>query len=256
MRGLVVVGTLLAMGYGLNVSGFSGMASGFVGGVGIGSGAIIMRGEEATGVARGGLVRLTQRLGGASAVIGVILGLSVGGWEHGWIWGSLGFGGGAMLGFGAFVVMRARGAHEGVRFGEANDGQEMPKTFDLTDPQDVLKLDRIREEYGALLADESNPYNKSLYRPTSILPYPKPVIRNALETLLDVAEERKSSPYIDFAGKSEFAAETIRSTLIMLDDFLDVPPDQLPTEPRANVRIGAQFRRESGDTRRFTDWQS
>ena len=37
-------------------------------------------------------------------------------------------------------------------------------------------------------------------------------------------------------------AENLRSALAHLDDFLDVHPDQLPTEPMANAKVGSELR--------------
>lgn len=117
------------------------------------------------------------------------------------------------------------------------------KRFDLDDIAHVSIIDEIRDRYSVLLADDSHPYSRCMYRPSSLLPYPKEVIRRALEALLDFTEGRRQSHLLDASSRNSQVADTIRDCLDTLDDFLDVPAEQLPTNVSENARIGRQLQR-------------
>ena len=110
--------------------------------------------------------------------------------------------------------------------------------FDLSDVEHVTLIDEIRQKYSALLSDETAPYSQCMFKPSALLPYPRGVIRHALETLLNFVEGRATSPYLDDAIRTPDAAEAIRASLAQLDDFVDVPPAELPTDPQENLRVG------------------
>ncbi|MGH8193773.1 MAG: hypothetical protein ACREQ8_05130, partial [Woeseiaceae bacterium] len=73
----------------------------------------------------------------------------------------------------------------------------LPPEIDLDDVLQVTVIDDIRQKYSALLADQSQPYSQCIYRPSSILPYPRTVIRRALQALLDFVEGRRNSRFLD-----------------------------------------------------------
>ena len=83
-----------------------------------------------------------------------------------------------------------------------------------------------------------------MFRPASGLPYSKGDIETALIALLDFVEGRRESRLLDVAIRTPEEAEIIRTCLVLLDDFLDVPPEQLPTEPKANARVGFRLQEE------------
>jgi hypothetical protein len=252
MRTLVVLAALAGAGYGWEANGLAGAATALVGVIGVGSGLIIAL--NGPGTEGRGSVPLTtsQRWGGAFASLGVIVGLNYGGWQSGWMWGAVGYFSGSFLGL-LTTGGRGAGIGRGTKFVE-RDALSVPERFDLADPTHVLLMDRVRQAYADLLADASHPYNRALYRPASVLPYPKPVIERVLRTLLDVAEGRASSPLIEFGSDPSAAADTIRAVLTTLDDFLDVPAAELPTEPKANLMIGTEIRRRAQGGQQFTDW--
>lgn len=117
--------------------------------------------------------------------------------------------------------------------------------FDLQDVLHVGLIDGIRDKYASLLSDESGPYGRCLFKPASLLPYPRAAIAGALHALLDFAEGRIDSPYLDPSLRSAERAGTIRACLMQLDDFLDVAPSRLPNDPQENVRVGSTFSKSS-----------
>lgn len=128
----------------------------------------------------------------------------------------------------------------------------VPRDFDLSDPADVDEIDEIREQYSAVLGDDSGPYSLCVYRPASTLPFPKPVIRKALMALLDFVEGRRDSEFIDGSLRRAEAADFIKAGLIALDDYLDIPAEQLPTERAANLLAGHRilsWKQQSGTRR-------
>lgn len=99
MQGLAVFAALGLVGYGLVVGGLLGALTGFVAGVGVGSGLAIFFGERGTGVAGlGTRLRASQQIGGLLAAVGCGAGVIYGGWHLGWAWGSAGWVVGVLLG--------------------------------------------------------------------------------------------------------------------------------------------------------------
>jgi hypothetical protein len=161
----------------------------------------------------------------------------------GGVWYFLG-GGWALIPFGlsAFFAFQSVSATDVARKLEHLIPQ-IPSRFDLNNPAHVALIDDIREQYSALLADEFSPYSQCIYRPAAILPFSKELIRRALSALLEFTEGRRSSNLLNGAAIRPEVAVTIRTALQLLDDFIDVAPAQLPTEPRENIRVGHQIQR-------------
>lgn len=117
----------------------------------------------------------------------------------------------------------------------------LPPQIDLEDILHVAIIQEIRQKYGALLSDNSHPYAGCMYRPASLLPYPKATIRRALQALLDFVECRRESKFLDSALRTSEIAATLRTALVSLDDFLDVPAANLPTDARQNLLVGSRL---------------
>lgn len=117
----------------------------------------------------------------------------------------------------------------------------LPEEIDLNDVLHVAIIDDIREKYSLLLADDSHPYARCFYRPTSILPYPKAMVERALRSLLSFVEGREESAFLDSSFRSPEAAEVIRGSLACLDNFVDIPAESLPTDPQQNLLIGSRL---------------
>lgn len=119
---------------------------------------------------------------------------------------------------------------------------QVPERFDLSRADHVLIVDTIRERYSEVLAANDGPYAGCIFKPTAMLPFPKEDIRRALAALLAFNEGRAQSPFLDVSLRSDAAADTIRSCLVLLDDFLEVDPAILPVEPHANAQAGFALR--------------
>lgn len=156
----------------------------------------------------------------------------------GWGWSLLPFGLAALTGMQSVSSTRLAGKLE-----QRLIHAPAPLEFDLSDPSDVLLIDKIREQYSALLADESGPYAGCIYRPTVLLPYPKEVIRHALTTLLDFVEGHRDSDLLDPSIQRPEVSEMIRTALVSLEEFIDVAPQDLPTNPTENARVGLRLQR-------------
>jgi len=254
MQTIAVIITLLAIGYGFGRAGVLGALTGLVGAVGVGSGLAIALAGGGTAIAGSGSVRTAQRIGGLLAAVGCAIGVVYGQWHSGWMWGVGGYLGGAAsaIVLGAVLALTAARAHasRGHQSGQtpASDGPvDFPLRFDLNDGAHVALIDAIRQRYGTLLRDEQQPYAACMYRPAALLPYPKAVIRRALNALLDFVEGRCDSLLIDGKMRTSELAATIRATLEQLDDFLDVPAGRLPTDPVQNARVGYQLQHANDD---------
>lgn len=110
-----------------------------------------------------------------------------------------------------------------------------PRQFDLRDPMDALRVHEIVDAYSKHLGWAETPHKGCMYRPVSELPYPKEDIRGALEALLLVTTGLVPPPghYGWYREDAEVTKE-LRSVLMLLPEWVDVPADRLPTDPTAN----------------------
>ena len=242
MQGLAFIVGLLAIGYGYHMAGFLGSMTGLFTSVGVGSGLAVALAESGTGVAASGFKRTAQRIGGFIAAGACLTGAIWGGWTVGWLWGLGGYLAGVVSGVVFAFAMRI--VHQEPWIAASEPSGQDPRSsgyFDLNNVAHVKLLDDIRTAYGALLADESHAYAGCMYRPEALLPYPKLLIRVALLTTLDFVEGRRDSTIVE-RDMLQLRSETILIVLECLDDFLDVPPEQLPTDPTENSVVGFELR--------------
>ncbi len=124
--------------------------------------------------------------------------------------------------------------------------QLIPHPYDLDNPEHVVRIDEIRERYAALLAHDESAFADCTFKPASLLPYSKQEIREALSAILDYAEGRAESSHFTPVIRQPAVVATLQAGLVQLESFLDVPPDDIPREHRANVEFGLRFLRGAG----------
>ncbi|MHB1955034.1 MAG: hypothetical protein ACYCOU_14955, partial [Sulfobacillus sp.] len=66
----------------------------------------------------------------------------------------------------------------------------------------VMLIEEIRLQYAALLMDKTHPYAECLFRPASLLPYPKATIKRALQAQLDFSEGQRDSQFLDASTRT------------------------------------------------------
>jgi hypothetical protein len=121
-------------------------------------------------------------------------------------------------------------------------GDDMPpKQLDADVYQHLTWADAMQRRYGTLLADESPPFGPCKYKPEAILPFPKGYIADALRLLIDIGEGHVTSRHVGPGVLSAEVLDSIKEGLRRLDCFLDVPPEELPTDPDENQQYGARY---------------
>jgi hypothetical protein len=227
----------LAAGFGFLAGGFPGALTGFLAVLAIGSGLAISVSEAGTGVHEVFRIRAVQRIGGILIAALSALGLYRGGWAWGWLWVLV-----AYLGTTGLVAVIGLAVGGLGRKGDSRVGRpSFPTAFDLNKQDDVALLDSVRESFGLFLADESAAYHSCMYRPEAELPFPKKTIQAAIEAMLDFAEGRRESFWLNEELRDPAVVELLRSGLAHLEFFIDIPPSALPTDPRENGRVAVQF---------------
>jgi hypothetical protein len=219
MEGVAVIAALIAAGYGFAVAGIVGAFTGLVAAVGVGSGLAIAGAESGTGLAKGGAVRGVQRFGGIVAAIGCLGASYYGGWRLGWLWGIGGYATGVAGAVLVGSILRMLSQRPTTKLESATRSPEIPSEFDLNNLDHVRTIEEIREEFAAILMDDSHAYAGCMYRPSSLLPYPKPVVRAALITLLDFIERRRDSRHLKIAMRRPDVADAITRALEHLDEY-------------------------------------
>ncbi|MEO6067155.1 MAG: hypothetical protein ABIQ41_04120 [Gemmatimonadales bacterium] len=135
----------------------------------------------------------------------------------------------------AGILLRHRSANS--RVAQARDSR-LPTSYDLDNPTHVLLLDSVRDKYSYVLGYDSSRFAACLFKPASMLPFPREDIRTALEALLAFARGERSSTLLDASFRNQQSIDQLEVALLSLDNFLDVPEDQIPVELRDNARLG------------------
>lgn len=118
-------------------------------------------------------------------------------------------------------------------------GPRFPERYDLDNSQHVALIDRIRGRYSHLMGYDNSPYAGCMYKPASLLPYPKPEIEKAIRSLLSYANGSSGSRLLNPSIRNQDVVDQLEVALATLTMFLDLPPQDLPTEPRQNGVVGA-----------------
>jgi hypothetical protein len=121
-----------------------------------------------------------------------------------------------------------------------------PSKLDLDSLHNVELIKKVKDDYSAVLMNERCPYNRCLFRPVSLLRHPKSLIALCLTALIDFSEGRKTSPWLDegMIGNQDLI-NTLKSCLIMLDDFIEVDARSLPSDGLENIRAGTKYNSHS-----------
>lgn len=113
-----------------------------------------------------------------------------------------------------------------------------PTEWNPNDMRHLRLVDAVRSRYGEFLSAADHPYTECRYRPAGLLPYPKGVIATALQLLVDLASGTVKSVHVEPGTIPGEVVETVERGIGLLDAFIDVPPDQLPTDPEQNTAVG------------------
>ncbi len=113
-----------------------------------------------------------------------------------------------------------------------------PTEWNPNDMRHLRLVDAVRSRYGDFLSAADHPYAECRYRPAGLLPYPKGVIATALQLLVDLASGAVKSVHVEPGTLTDDVVQTVKQGLEMLDLFIDVPPDRLPTDPEQNAAVG------------------
>ena len=125
--------------------------------------------------------------------------------------------------------------------------QLIPHSYDLDNPEHVARIDEIREAFAQLLRHDESEFADCTFKPASLLPYSRRESAEALSAILDFAEGRTPSEHFDPIIRQPAVVTTLQAALVQLQTFLEVPPDEIPREHRANVEFGLRHRRASED---------
>jgi hypothetical protein len=127
--------------------------------------------------------------------------------------------------------------------------QLIPHSYDLENPEHVVRIDEIREAYASLLTHDESEFGNCTFKPASLLPYSRREIAEALSAILDYAEGRIPSEHFDPIIRQPTVVTTLQAALVQLETFLDLPPDEIPRETRANIEFGLRHRGRASEDR-------
>lgn len=119
-----------------------------------------------------------------------------------------------------------------------------PMTLDPNEMSHLRLADEIRQRYAATLADKDHPYANCTFQPIGRLPFPKEAIARTLDFLMAIGRGEVTSAHVGSDVLSEDDLAVVERSRQMLETFMDVPADELPTDPDANLAFGQQRRSE------------
>ena len=137
----------------------------------------------------------------------------------------------------------------------SEDEIKFPNRWILDDAYHFPFSQEIIAGYGKTLAE--NDY-KGLYKPESILPFPKDIIKKAILFTFDYLNYDK--PLYEIQDKKKVADNLNFTKLILLENFVDTSKIDLPKDVIENLHIGRKLREKQPykeeDDLRLIDWRS
>lgn len=112
---------------------------------------------------------------------------------------------------------------------------------DYFDNHDIVHFEfskLIVAEYGQIVASPGK-YQKCMYKPASILPYPKSYIKKSIQFVKHWLEENNLANTLEF-DKNKMV-EGIMAIDVLLDLFIDIDAENLPTDMMENMMKGSEF---------------
>lgn len=120
-------------------------------------------------------------------------------------------------------------------------GQDDPPAELSANEQMHLRLaGDIWEKYSLVLSDGALDHAGCVFRPQSSLPYPKEYIEQALSLLVEVGEGHIQSMHFKSSAVPADVVLAMKDARAQLDRFVDVDPEQLPTDPTENSQYGSE----------------
>ena len=121
------------------------------------------------------------------------------------------------------------------------------------DPPDVLNPDNeihvrladvVRRRYAGTLANADHPHANCTFKPESLLPLPKDYVDKSLRFILDLGRGKIRSVVVEPGAISADDLEVVERSLQILQTFIDVPVNELPSDPEENERFGREYVQE------------
>ena len=119
------------------------------------------------------------------------------------------------------------------------DQIKFPEVLDDKEILDIKFAQKIYEEYGKILAD-SGEYQECLFKPASILPYPKHVIKEAIDFYIHCLV--MDSPLFTLPSNKDELIENLEVINSALEYFLEVNKNELPTDKKENMIRGFELK--------------
>jgi len=141
--------------------------------------------------------------------------------------------------FEAAQIIRLRATWLGTQPPMGHD--DPPEVLNPDNENHVRMADIVRGRYAARLADTENPHAGCTFKPQALLPFPKDYIDKSLRFILALGRGDLSSVVVGPGAISDDDLATVERSAQVLQTFIDVPPDELPTDPEENERYGKRL---------------
>ena len=115
-----------------------------------------------------------------------------------------------------------------------------PPEFDPDQYKHLMLVEDIRRQSEAVLAGKTGSYARCTFKPAGLLPFPKAYTNQAMRLLLALGRGEQTSRHLEPDAISGDDLEAMERNAQLLQAFIDVSPDDLPTEPDENLRYGQQ----------------
>lgn len=113
-----------------------------------------------------------------------------------------------------------------------------PDNLNSQDPLHDKFAEKIVQDYGGVIANPGK-YAKCIYRPVSLLPYPKQYIKKACRFIR--GQLRSEHPNWERPANTDEMLNRIGGIEAFLPNFIEIPESELPTDTRENLKVGSSY---------------
>ena len=123
---------------------------------------------------------------------------------------------------------------------EIRNGEDayFPDSFDPQDPLHDKFAEKIVQDFGGVMANPGK-YAECIYRPASLLPYPKQYIKKACQFICK--QLRSEHPNWERPANADEMLNNIGAIEAFLPNFIEIPESELPTDTRENLKVGSSY---------------
>ena len=139
------------------------------------------------------------------------------------------------------VAQRARLKAAWLRTDPTQGLDEPPGSFEPGDDKHLMLADVIRRRYAETMTESGGEFAECTVKPSALLPFPKHSIADALNIFVRLGRGDIWSPHVAKESITPEDVTVVERALQVLNTYVDVAPNQVPTDPTENMEFAKQY---------------